>query len=220
MKSTRRPIQKKNSSATWWLVGIIAVMVGVALIVLVGMPQAAQQHALVTGNSLGSASAPITVEEYGDFQCPACGQFARQTLPQIESKYVNTGKVRFVFHYDAFIGEESIKASEAAECAGEQSKFWEYYDTLYANQGGENVGAFSDANLVGFAQQLQLDTTAFTTCLNSGKYRSRVTSDTADASARGVTQTPTLFINGQKVVGALSLQQFELYIGPLLNATK
>jgi protein-disulfide isomerase len=220
MKSTRRPIKKKNTAATWWIVGIIAVMVGVALIVLVGMPQAAQQHALVTGNSLGDANAPITVEEYGDFQCPACGQFARQTLPQIESKYVNTGKVRFVFHHDAFIGEESIKAGEAAECAGEQSKFWEYYDTLYANQGGENVGAFSDANLVGFAQQLKLDTAAFTTCLNSGKYRSRVTSDTADASARGVTQTPTLFINGQKVVGALTLQQFELYIGPLLNAVK
>ena len=148
MKSTRQPIKKKNTSATWWIVGIIAAMVGVALIVLVGLPGAAQQHALVAGTSLGNPNAPILVEEYGDFQCPACGVFARQTLPQIESKYVNTGKVRFVFHHFAFIGEESIKSSEAAECAGEQNKFWEYYDVLYGNQGGENVGAVLDENLL------------------------------------------------------------------------
>lgn len=220
MKSTRRPVKKSSSATTWWIVGIFGGIIGLGLIVLISVPQAAQQHALVTGNSLGDPSAPILVEEYGDFQCPACDQFARQTLPQIESKYVNTGKVRFVFHQYAFIGEESIKAAEASECAGDQNKFWEYYDTLYANQGGENTGAFSDSNLVDFAQQLQLDPTAFTTCLNSNKYESKVTGDTTDGQARGVNQTPTLFINGQKVVGAVSLQQFEAIIGPMLNTAK
>ena len=220
MKSTRKPIKKSSTAASWWIVGIFAGIVALGLIVLISAPGATQQHASVSGTSLGDPNAPITVEEYGDFQCPACGQFARQTLPQIESKYVNTGKVKFEFHNMAFIGEESIKAAEAAMCAGDQNKFWEYYDTLYGNQGGENVGAFNDNTLINFASQLKLDTTAFTTCLSSDKYRSQVLSDTNDGTARGVTQTPTLFINGQKVTGAITLQQFELYIGPLLNATK
>jgi protein-disulfide isomerase len=219
MKSTRKPIKQKNSAATWWIVGIIAAMVALALIVLVGLPGATQQHALVAGTSLGKADAPITVEEYGDFQCPACGVFARQTLPTVESKYVTTGQVRFVFHHFAFIGEESIKASEATECAAEQDKFWEYYDMLYANQGGENVGAFSNPNLINFAGQLQLDTTAFTTCLNSDKYRAQVLQDTNEGKSRGVTSTPTLFINGRKAL-AVTVQQFDTAIGPYLNSAK
>ena len=220
MKSTRKPIKKKNSAATWWIVGIIAAMAALALIVVIGLPGATQQHALVAGTSLGNADAPILVEEYADFQCPACGLFARQTLPQIESKYINTGKVRLVVHHFAFIGEESIKASQAAECAGEQGKFWEYYDTLYANQGGENVGAYADANLIRFADQLQLDSAAFTTCLNSDKYRAQILRDKNDGTARGVTSTPTLFVNGRRAAGAISLAQFETIIGPILNSLK
>lgn len=220
MKSTRKPIKRKNTAATWWIVGIIAAMMGLALIVVIGLPGAAQQHALVVGTSLGKADAPITVEEYADFQCPACGLFARQTLPQIESKYINTGKVRLVVHHFAFIGEESFRAAEAAECSGEQGKFWEYYDILYANQGGENVGAYSDANLTKFADQLKLDNAAFTTCFNSGKYRAQILRDTSDGKSRGVNSTPTLFINGRRVTGAISLAQFESIIGPILNSLK
>lgn len=220
MKSTRRPVKKSNPAATWWIVGIIAVMVALALIVLIGLPGATQQHALVTGTTLGDPKAPITVEEYADFQCPVCGQFARQALPQIESKYINSGKVRLVFHHFQFIGEESIKAGEAAECAGEQGKFWEYYDTLFANQGGENAGAYSNPNLINFADQLKLDTAAFTTCLNSDKYRAQIQRDTNDGQARGVTGTPTLFINNQKVGTVITAQQFDSVIGPYLNSLK
>lgn len=220
MKSTRRPVKKSNTAATWWIVGIIAVMVALALIVLIGLPGATQQHALVTGTSLGDPKAPITVEEYADFQCPVCGQFARQALPQIESKYINSGKVRLVFHHFQFIGEESIKAGEAAECAGEQGKFWEYYDTLFANQGGENVGAYSNPNLINFASQLKLDTAAFTTCLNSDKYRAQIQRDTNEGQARGVTGTPTLFINNKKVGTVITGQQFDSVIGPYLNSLK
>src|SRR5512135_2886598 len=220
MKSTRRPVKKSNSAATWWIVGIIAVMVALALIVLIGLPGATQQHALVTGTTLGDPKAPITVEEYADFQCPVCGQFARQALPQIESKYINSGKVRLVFHHFQFIGEESIKAGEAAECAGEQGKFWEYYDALFANQGGENVGAYSNSNLINFATQLKLDTAAFTTCLNSDKYRAQIQRDTNEGQARGVTGTPTLFINDKKVGTVITAQQFDSVIGPYLNSLK
>jgi protein-disulfide isomerase len=225
MKSTRKPIKKQNSAATWWIVGIIAAMMALALIVVISLPGAAQQHALVAGTSLGQADAPITVEEYGDFQCPVCGQFAR-ALPSIEKKYVETGKIRFVFHHMIVIsGEESIKAAEAAECAGEQDKFWEYYDTLFANQAGELRGAargvFADANLIKFADQLKLDTAAFTTCLNSDKYRDKIMRDTNEASARGAQGTPTLFINDRKVnVTVVSPQQFDTVIGPYINSLK
>jgi protein-disulfide isomerase len=148
MKSTRRPVQsKKNSgiSPTWWIVGLIAVIVGIGLIAVVGLPAAGRNAAQSsTTKVLGDANAPITLEEYADFQCPACGSFARGTIKQIEDKYVANGTVKIVFRHFAFIGEESIRAAEASECANEQGKFWEMYDTLFANQGGENVGDFAD----------------------------------------------------------------------------
>ena len=217
MKSTKRPVKQSNSSqATWWLVGIMGAMVALGLIVVLGSQQAAVNHAQTSGHTLGDPAAPITMEEYADFQCPACGAFARGTLRQIEDKYVNTGKVKVVFHHFAFIGDESTRAGEAAECANEQGKFWEYYDTLYANQAGENQGAFNDTNLANFAQQLKLDVDKFNTCLKEDRYLGVVTADSTDAQTRGVVQTPTVFINGKKYAGAISMVQFETYIGPLL----
>ena len=217
MKSSKRPARKSTSNASWWLIVIVAGIVVVGLVAVTGLPQVAQQRAQASGAVLGPANAPITLEEYGDFQCPACGQFARTTLPQIEQKYVANGTVRIVFHHFAFIGEESIRAGEAAECAGEQNKFWEYYDTLYNNQTGENVGAFSDANLSKFARQLNLDVTKFDACMTGDRYRAKVLAETNNGQTRGVSSTPTLFINNQKVVGAISITQFETAIGPLLN---
>ena len=217
MKSTKRPIKKSNSSqATWWLIGIMGGIVALGLIVVVGSQQAPVNHAQTTGNTLGDPNAPITVEEYGDFQCPACGEFARGTLPQIEDKYVKTGKVKVVFRHFAFVGAESTRAAEASECVNEQGKFWEYYDTLYANQAGENQGTFNDTHLANFAQQLKLDMDKFNTCMKENRYLSIVTADSNDAQTRGVNETPTLFINGKKYVGALTMAQFESAIAPLL----
>ena len=233
MKSTKRPVKKSNSSeATWWLIGIMGAIVALGLIVVVGSQQAAVNHAQTTGNTLGDPNAPIMVEEYADVQCPACGVFARGTLRQIEDKYVKTGKVKILFHQIAFIGknttdqalldlaaagnDESTRAAEASECANDQGKFWEYADTLFSNQAGENQGAFSDANLAKFAKQLGLDMDKFNACMSDRRYLGKIQSNTNDSQARGVAQTPTVFINGKKYVGAISLVQFETAIGPLL----
>ncbi|MBI5566259.1 MAG: DsbA family protein [Chloroflexi bacterium] len=219
MKSTKRPVkqQKSGISPTWWIVGLIAVIVGIGLIAVVGLPSiGSARSTTTTGKVQGDPNAPITLEEYADFQCPACGSFARGTIKQIEEKYVKNGTVKIVFRHFAFIGEESIRAAEATECANEQGKFWEMYDTLFANQGGENVGDFADAKLIGFAQGLGLDMAAFNTCFSSGKYRASVQSETANGQLRGVSSTPTSFLNDKKVVGAISMQQFETSIGPLL----
>jgi protein-disulfide isomerase len=222
MKSTSRPVKKKQGGLTaipptYWLVGIIAVMVALALIVLVGLPAAATERAKATGNTLGEATAPVTLEVYADFQCPACGQFDRVTLREIEDKYVKNGKVRVVFNHYAFIGDESIRAAEASECANDQGKFWEYADTLYNNQAGENQGAFSDAKLDGFAQQLGLDMNQFRGCMLSRPHLAKVQASTQSGSQRGVNSTPTLFINGQLVRGAISLARFESVAGTLLR---
>ena len=214
MKSTTRPVKKKKTglagiSPTYWLIGIVAVMVALMLIVLVGLPAAATNTAKANGNSLGDANAPVTMEVYADFQCPICGQFDRGTLKQIEDKYVKAGKVRIVFNHFAFIGDESTRAAEASECANAQGKFWEFSDTLFNNQAGENQGAFSDANLEKFAQQVGLDMTQYKTCMDQNTYLGKVQASSQAAQQRGVDSTPTLFINGQMARGAISLATFE-----------
>ncbi len=220
MKSNRRRASTSRVSAMWWIVVLMAVVAAIALIALNGLPQAARQRAQVDGTAQGAPDAPIVLEEYADFQCPACGLFARTTLRQIEETYVADRRVRVVFHHFAFIGEESIRAGEAAECAGEQGAFWPYVDTLFANQAGENVGAFSDTRLLDFAAQLNLDTITFQSCLAGNRYRAKVLAGTNDGRARGVRSTPTLFINDRMQVGAISLAQFETLIGPMLDAAR
>lgn len=220
MKSTKRPVKQSSKSGispTWWIVGLIAVIVGIGLIAAIGLPSIGAARTTVTaGKVQGLATAPITLEEYADFQCPACGAYARGTIKQIEEKYVKNGTVKIVFRQFAFIGEESIRAAEATECANEQNKFWEFYDTLFANQAGENQGAFADDKLSGFAQGLGLDMAAFSACFSSGKYRAVIQSETANGQLRGVSSTPTSFLNDKKIVGGISMQQFETSIGPLL----
>ena len=123
--------------------------------------------------------------------------------------YVKTGIVRFGYQHMAFLGPESKSAAEASECADEQGKFWEYHDVLFANQSGENQGAFSKDNLKKFATDLKLDTAKFNACVDSGKYSATVENDTAYAQTLGVTSTPAFLINGQSLVGAQPFEAFQ-----------
>ena len=160
-------------------------------------------HTNTQSNTMGDPNAPVQIIEYGDFQCPYCLKFWRDTEPQMIKEYVDTGKVYFEFRsVGAFIGPESAWAAEGAYCAGDQNKFWEYHDTLFSNWTGENVGDFSKDNLVKYAEAIHLDTNAFQKCLSDEKYKSKVEQDAAQARTDGVHATPTLFINGYKVEGA------------------
>jgi len=107
--------------------------------------------------------------------------------------------VRFVFRHFAFLGDESRWAAEAAECANEQGRFWDYYEKLFAEQAGENVGTFSLENLKRFAAELGLDTKRFNQCLDSGKYSAKVQRETLQGRQEGVRGTPTVFVNGRLV---------------------
>lgn len=180
-------------------------------------PAAAQAPTVDDDPFLGSADAKVTIIEFSDFQCPFCGRFFHDTEPKIIENYVKTGKVRFVYRDLAFLGEESVRAAEAAQCANEQGKFWEYHNTLFSSQSGENEGAFKDENLKKFARDLKLDAAKFDGCLDSQKYRSEVQKDTDDARIAGATGTPTIFINGRATVGARPYADFAKIIEEELN---
>jgi protein-disulfide isomerase len=201
-------------------VSIVAVLAVVALIWIgnaASQPPVTTQPAPITqsGHTRGQASAPVVIEEWADFQCPACGQFARSTEPALLANYVAKGQVAIVFHHMAFLGLESNWAAEAAECAGEQGKFFEYHDKLYASQAGENRGAFSKDNLKRFGTEIGL-APPFAACVDSGRYAQAVRDDTKVGEGRGVNATPTLFINGRKIEGAASFDQLKAIIEPLL----
>ena len=120
-------------------------------------------------------------------------------LPLIEEEFISTGQVKVQARTFAFMGEESVLAAQAAECASDQGRLWDFHDTLFANQRGMDQGAFSSENLKRFAEALELDTAAFDSCLDSGKHAAKVREDTEAGRQLGVDSVPTIFVNGQPV---------------------
>ena len=116
--------------------------------------------------------------------------------------YIDSGKVNLVYKNFAFLGQESVWAAQAAECAADQGKFWEYHDLLFNTQNGENVGLFTKDKLIAYAKQLGLDSAKFDPCLNNDETLDRVNADMAEARAANVSSTPTFFINGKPLLGA------------------
>ena len=156
----------------------------------------------------GMKNAPVTIIEFSDFQCPFCERFFTQTLPLIEKNYIQTGKVRLVYRdFPLGFHENAEKAAEAAECADEQGKFWEYHDKIFANQNAIGV-----SNLKQYAETLGLNMEKFNSCLDSGKMASEVKEDLKDGTKYGVTGTPSFFINGINLVGAQPYSVFEQII--------
>ena len=165
-----------------------------------GVDDGAVTGAVATGtNTPGPKTALVTLEEFGDFQCSHCVDFALGMGRQVKEEFVSTGRIQFRFRHYPFIGEESFRAAEATECAADQGKFWEYHDTVFENWEGVNEGHFSDGKLKGFASTLGLDRASFDACLDDGKYRAKVAADVADGERRGVRGTPALFLNGRRV---------------------
>lgn len=177
---------------------------------------------------LGQQNAPVTIVEYGDYQCPFCGEeFFAKTEPLIVQNYVNTGKARFVFRDFPFLGPESDATANAAQCAEDQGKLWMYHDALYsakvaddAKGGSENDGFFSTTELLKLGQQVGLNMTTFTSCVQNSSDANDVTAEKNAASAAGVNSTPTFYINGTQVLGAQPYAQFQQAIDAALAAAK
>jgi protein-disulfide isomerase len=151
------------------------------------------------GMTLGNADAPVTIYEYSDFQCPYCRVAAAEIVPRLDTEYLATGKAKLIFKSLAFIGQESRWAAEAAACASDQGKFWEYHNKLFEEQNGENKGAFKVENLKRFAGEIGLNQDDFNTCFDEGKFTAQITDAMDEAQRRGVNSTPSFFVGQTQV---------------------
>jgi predicted secreted protein with PEFG-CTERM motif len=154
----------------------------------------------------GSSSAPVTIVEFGDYQCPKCDAWFKNEEPTIKTNYIDTNKAKLYFVDFPFLGADSPVAAQAAYCAGDQGKYWEYHDYLYNNQGNIQSGWASSTNLKSYASTLGLDTNQFNSCLDSGKYADKVSHNKQVGASEGVQGTPAFFIVGpagtmQEIVG-------------------
>ena len=162
---------------------------------------------------LGAATAPVTIIEFSDFQCPYCRR-VQPALKKLLAEY--EGKVKLVFRDFPLrsIHPEAQKAAEAAQCANDQQQFWAYHDKLFEQT------SLKDADLKKYAEELKLDTAQFSTCLDSGKYAQEVNADMQDAQKAGVNSTPSFFINGQPLSGAASFERFQELVDEALEHIK
>ena len=175
-------------------------------------PTTANVKVLDTDPVKGDPKAKLTIVEFADYQCPFCQRFFKDVEPQLIKDYVDTGKAMFVFKDLAFLGKESTDAANAALCAKEQNKFWEYHDYLFSHQGAENSGTFAPDKLKGFAADLGLNASQFNTCLDSQKYSSQVAADQAEASKNGFNSTPSVAVGSTPIIGAQPYAQFKTAI--------
>lgn len=160
----------------------------------------------------GRIDAPVTIVEYADMQCPVCAEFAKQIEPRIVAEYVDRSIVRLEYRHFAFLGNESQRAAQACECAGEQGRFVTYRDALFNAQHGENRGGFRDSRLIAIAEGIGLDKAAFSAALDSGRNADRVKNETLQGQLQGVKATPTFIINGRTLEGLAPYASFKQLI--------
>jgi protein-disulfide isomerase len=195
-------------------------------------------HPSPEDNAMGDPNAPITIEEFSDFQCPFCERFHQETEPLLRQYYIDPGKVRFVYRsMGNFVSDniarakgtpattESQDAALAVYCAGDQNKFWDMHAHLFANALGEDVGSFSDRRLKAIAEKAGLDMDQFNSCYDSGKYEERVKQDFADGQAANINGTPGFVVmytvNGETktklIEGAQPFTTFQQELEAALN---
>ncbi|MFC1465072.1 MAG: DsbA family protein [Candidatus Brachytrichaceae bacterium NZ_4S206] len=217
----------------WFAFGAVfgaVVAVGAMLVIMAARtPSAARQQAdagmaltdaqpflpkveVRAANTQGSADARVTIVEYSDFNCGFCRRFYNETLQRILDEYVKTGKARFSYKHYPFLAESSAWKAEAAECAAEQGRFWDYHTLLFTqNIAGADEAAVKQA-LTTAATDIQLDVETFTNCLNAGDARRRVQTDAEEGQRLGVSGTPSFLINGRPLVGAQPYEAFKAMI--------
>jgi len=243
----REKIQQKQTRSR--LITISLVTLGAALLVFAFLYPSIKPIAEVVAvdvgthpnpndNALGDPNAPITIEEFSDFQCPFCERFHNETEPLLSQYYIETGKVYFVYRsMGNFVSQniagargvpartESQDAAMAAYCAGDQNKFWDMHAHLFGNVLGEDVGSFSDNRLAAIAEIAGLNMDEFNACYSSGKYEDRTLQDFNDGASAGVNGTPAFIItwtvNGEEkttsISGAQPFSAFQVQLESILN---
>ena len=199
---------------TFVIAGVVAAAIVVAYSAVAmggtGTPAPAPAYAIM---ELGDPDAPITIEEWGDYQCTNCQMFHGSSLEIIKRDYVETGRAKLVFMDFPLNGPDSLMAASASHCAGEQGMYWEYHDALYENWGGERTGWITPSSLKRFADDAGLDAGAFGECVDSSRHDSRVMEIYEHGQSKGINATPTFLIsNGDKVFKIRGNQPLDVFL--------
>ena len=162
---------------------------------------------------LGNSDAPITVLEWGDYQCTYCYKFHQNTLDTINDEFIKTGKVKLVFKDFPLNGPDSLLAAEASYCSEDQGKYWEFHDEVYKNWAGERTGWITRESLDRFAMTVNLDLEKFNTCLDEKKYQDKVNSIHNFGKELGIDATPSFLVfNDEKIIKIRGNQPLEVFL--------
>jgi protein-disulfide isomerase len=211
----RQKMQRQQQRQRLITIGLITLVAALLVFLVVWQPLSSVGEIITVtpaalpnaaGLSLGDPNAPATIDVFEDSQCPACQRFTESTEPLIIQNLIATGNARYVFHHYPFLdgdgvgsSGESDQAANAAMCANEQDKFWEMHSILFANWNGENQGAFNNRRLQAMAESIGLDMDTFNSCFDANKYEAELQADFDLGQQMGVSGTPTVFVNGQRV---------------------
>lgn len=222
----RTDTQNNMNQETKVLIGITLVTVAIVLAGILFLNKSnpvdfsnakkADQKILVRPDNhrKGPKDAKVTVVEFGDFQCPACGA-AQPTVRQLEREYKDT--VAFIFrHYPLPQHQNAFIAAQAAEAAGEQGKFWEMHDKLYDTQNAWSNSKGALDIFAGYAKDLKLNVDQFRKAVTTNKFKNKIMADEQDGGTIGINSTPTFYINGYEFPGAIPYDQFKSAIDTLL----
>jgi protein-disulfide isomerase len=216
------------------LVTVAAIAIGLGIVVLANRPAArpvgellapptSYTADLVDGDVLGSASAPVVMELYADFQCPACKLFVTTELPRLWTDFIQPGTLRIEARDIAFLGsgnpDESVELAAGAACAAEQDRYWQFHDYVFWNQGRENKGDNSPEFIASVADAAGVDLTPWQACLARDDVRATIRQDTAAAQGKGVSSTPTLVINGVSKAAVPNYDELAAQIRELAGAS-
>ena len=162
---------------------------------------------------LGSPDAPITILEWGDYQCTYCYKFHQSSLNVIYEDYIQTGKVKLVFKDFPLNGEDSVLGAQATHCANDQNKFWEFHNELYDNWKGERTGWITRESLSEFAKNIELDVEQFDNCLESLTYLDKVFTNHEFGKEIGIDATPSFLVfNDEKMIKIRGNQPLEVFL--------
>ena len=161
----------------------------------------------------GDPSAPITILEWGDYQCTFCYKFHQNTLDIINEDFIKTSKVKLVFKDYPLNGPDSLLAAEASYCAQDQEKYWQYHDELYKNWGGERTGWITRVSLNGFAETIDLNLNEFNDCLDNHTYKDRVNTHYQFGKELGIDATPSFLVfNEEKIIKIRGNQPLDVFL--------
>ncbi len=226
---SKKSIQPKSSKTPFVAALLAIAVIGGGVLYYVTRPSVPQSIAVdptappveAEGYLYGNPDAPITIAEYGDFECPGCAQFAILTAPDIKQRIVDAGLANFRFYdFPLAMHPNAMSAHLAAACANDQGKFWEMHDRIFMGQGEWNTQSTRNPRkfMSGYAEELALDMTAWNACFDSQQHVARIEANRNAGVKLGVSATPTVQVGGRLYAGGLTGDQLKAIVDSITKA--